>query len=140
MSTVPNTILSAIVTILAVLMLFYTSVPVGRARGKHGIKAPAMTGHEDLERAVRVHMNTLEQFAIFIPLLWVATMYFTLIGWLVPALGLVWIVGRFIYMQAYLADPAKRSTGFSIAILSSAGLLVLSVIGVVMALMAVTAA
>jgi glutathione S-transferase len=140
MSTVPNTILSAIVTILAVLMLFYTSVPVGRARGKHGIKAPAMTGHEDLERAVRVHMNTLEQFAIFIPLLWVATMYFTLIGWLVPALGLVWIVGRFIYMQAYLADPAKRSTGFSITILSSAGLLVLSVIGVVMALMAVTAA
>jgi glutathione S-transferase len=140
MSTVPNTILSAIVTILAVLMLFYTSVPVGRARGKHGIQAPAMTGHEDLERAVRVHMNTLEQFAIFIPLLWVATMYFTLIGWLVPALGLVWIVGRFIYMQAYLADPAKRSTGFSITILSSAGLLVLSVIGVVMALMAVTAA
>lgn len=140
MSTVPNTILSAIVTILAVLMLFYTSVPVGRARGKHGIKAPAMTGHEDLERAVRVHMNTLEQFAIFIPLLWVATMYFTLIGWLVPALGLVWIVGRFIYMQAYLADPAKRSTGFSITILSSAGLLVLSVIGVVMALLAVTAA
>ena len=140
MSTVPNTILSAIVTILAVLMLFYTSVPVGRARGKHGIKAPAMTGHEDLERAVRVHMNTLEQFAIFIPLLWVATMYFTLIGWLVPALGLVWIVGRFIYMQAYLADPAKRSTGFSITILSSAGLLVLSVIGVVMALMAVKAA
>jgi glutathione S-transferase len=140
MSTVPNTILSAIVTILAVLMLFYTSVPVGRARGKHGIQAPAMTGHEDLERAVRVHMNTLEQFAIFIPLLWVATMYFTLIGWLVPALGLVWIVGRFIYMQAYLADPAKRSTGFTITILASAALLILSVIGVVMALTTVTAA
>ena len=140
MQAVPTTILSAIITVLAVLMLFYTSVPVGRARGKHGIKAPAMTGHEDLERAVRVHMNTLEQFAIFIPLLWVATMYFTLIGWLVPALGLVWIVGRFIYMQAYLADPAQRSTGFSITILASAGLLVLSVIGVVMALMAVTAA
>ncbi|MBS0274433.1 MAG: MAPEG family protein [Proteobacteria bacterium] len=140
MNAVPTTILSAIITVLAVLMLFYTSVPVGRARGKHGIKAPAMTGHEDLERAVRVHMNTLEQFAIFIPLLWVATMYFTLIGWLVPALGLVWIVGRFIYMQAYLADPAKRSTGFTITILASAGLLVLSVIGVVMALLAVTAA
>jgi glutathione S-transferase len=137
---VPTTLLSAIITVLAVLMLFYTSVPVGRARGKHGIKAPSITGHEDMDRAVRVHMNTLEQFAIFLPLLWVATVYFTLIGWLVPAIGLVWIVGRFIYMQAYLADPAKRSTGFSITILSSAGLLVLSVIGVVMALMAVTAA
>jgi glutathione S-transferase len=71
-------------------------------------------------------------------LLWVATMYFTLIGWLVPALGLIWIVGRFIYMQAYLADPAKRSTGFGITILASAALLVLSIIGVVMALITVT--
>jgi hypothetical protein len=32
MNTVPTTILSAIITVLAVLMLFYTSVPVGRAR------------------------------------------------------------------------------------------------------------
>ena len=39
-----------------------------------------------------------------------------------------------------LADPAKRSTGFSITILASAALLILSVIGVVMALMTVTAA
>lgn len=135
----PAAVLSAAVTILAVLMLFYSSIPVGRARGKHGIKAPAMTGHEDMDRAVRVHMNTLEQFAIFLPLLWVATVYFTLIGWLAPAFGLLWIIGRFIYMQAYLADPAKRSTGFGITMLASLGLLVLSVIGVVMAWMATTA-
>jgi len=131
---------AALITLLNVLLIALASYFVGRARGKHGIKAPAMTGHEDLERAVRVHMNTLEQFAIFLPLLWVATVYFTLIGWLVPAIGLVWIVGRFIYMQAYLADPAKRSTGFSITILASAALLILSVIGVVMALTTVTAA
>jgi glutathione S-transferase len=139
MHIVPTTILSAIITILAVLMLFYSSVPVGRARGKHGIKAPAMTGHEDLERAVRVHMNTLEQFAIFLPLLWVATVYFTMVGWLVPVIGLVWIVGRFIYMQAYLADPGKRGTGFLITLLSSAALMILSIIGVALALMATTA-
>lgn len=137
---VPATILSAVVTILAVLTLFYTSVPVGRARGKHGIKAPAMTGHEDLERAVRVHMNTLEQFAIFIPLLWVATSYFALVGWLPAALGLVWIVGRLIYMNAYLKDPGTRSLGFGITLLASVGLLILSVIGVVMAWSAATAA
>ena len=139
MLAAPATLLSAAVTILAVLMLFYSSIPVGRARGKHGIKAPAMTGHEDMDRAVRVHMNTLEQFAIFLPLLWVATIYFTLIGWLAPALGIVWVVGRFIYMQAYLKDPAKRSAGFGITILASLGLLILSVIGVVMAWTATTA-
>jgi glutathione S-transferase len=140
MLAAPATLLSAAVTILSALLLMYMIIPVGRARGKHGIQAPAMTGHEDLERAVRVHMNTLEQFAIFMPLLWVATIYFTLVGWLAPALGLLWIIGRVIYMQAYLADPAKRSTGFLITAVASVGLLILSVIGVVMAFMATTAA
>jgi uncharacterized MAPEG superfamily protein len=124
--------LTEAVTILAVLMLFYTSVPVGRARGKHGIKAPAMSGHEDLERAVRVHMNSLEQFALFLPMLWAATLTFTLVTWLPAALGLIWIAGRFIYMQAYLRDPATRSTGFLITLLATAGLVILSVIGVAM--------
>jgi uncharacterized MAPEG superfamily protein len=124
--------LTEAVTILAVLMLFYTSVPVGRARGKHGIKAPSITGHEDMDRAVRVHMNSLEQFALFLPLLWVATLTFTLVAWLPAALGLIWIVARFIYMQAYLRDPASRSVGFSLTLLATLGLLVLSVIGVAM--------
>ncbi|MGN6148820.1 MAG: MAPEG family protein [Rhizomicrobium sp.] len=124
--------LTEAVTILAVLMLFYTSVPVGRARGKHGIKAPSITGHEDMDRAVRVHMNSLEQYALFMPMLWVATLTFTLVTWLPAALGLIWIVARFIYMQAYLRDPASRSMGFGLTMLATLGLLVLSVIGVVM--------
>lgn len=131
--------LTEAVTILAVLMLFYTSVPVGRARGKHGIKAPSITGHEDMDRAVRVHMNSLEQFALFLPLLWVATLTFTLVTWLPAALGLIWIVARFIYMQAYLRDPASRSMGFGLTMLATLGLLVLSVIGVVMSWSAGTA-
>jgi uncharacterized MAPEG superfamily protein len=131
--------LTEAVTILAVLMLFYTSVPVGRARGKHGIKAPSITGHEDMDRAVRVHMNSLEQFALFLPLLWVATLTFTLVAWLPAALGLIWIVARFIYMQAYLRDPASRSVGFSLTLLATLGLLVLSVIGVAMSWSAGTA-
>ena len=140
MLAAPATLLSAAVTILAALLMIYMIVPVGRARGKTGIQAPAMTGHEDLERAVRVHMNTIEQFVIFMPLLWVATMYFHLVGWLPAALGLLWILGRIIYMNAYLADPAKRSTGFLITATASIGLLILSVIGVVMAFMALNAA
>jgi uncharacterized MAPEG superfamily protein len=84
-------------------------------------------------------MNTLEQFAIFVPLLWIATSYFALVGWLPAALGVIWIVGRFIYMQAYLKDPGTRSLGFSITLLASLGLLILSVIGVVMAWSTATA-
>ena len=130
--TIPAITLTEIVTILSVLTLFYMSVPVGRARAKHGIMAPSMTGHEDMDRAVRVHMNSLEQFALYMPLLWVATLTFTLVTWLPAAMGIVWIVGRLIYMQAYLADPARRSAGFGITMLSTAALLVMAVVGVVM--------
>jgi len=137
--TIPAITLTEIITILSVLTLFYTSIPVGRARGKHGIKAPSMTGHEEMDRAVRVHMNSLEQFALYMPLLWVATLTFTLVGWLPAAMGAVWIVGRLVYMQAYLADPAKRSAGFGMTLLATAALLVLSVIGVVMSWSAATA-
>jgi hypothetical protein len=45
MAAVPATLLSAVVTILIVLAYFFMSFPVGQLRGRHGIKAPAMTGH-----------------------------------------------------------------------------------------------
>ncbi len=43
--------LSAIVTCLAVAFYFFTSTQVARARAAFGIKAPAITGHPDFERA-----------------------------------------------------------------------------------------
>jgi hypothetical protein len=42
-------------------------------------------------------------------------------------------------MQAYLRDPASRSVGFSLTLLATLGLLVLSVIGVAMSWSAGTA-
>ena len=132
MSTMQPALLSAIVTILAVLFVFYTGVRVARMRGKHGVHAPATTGHPEFERAYRVQMNTLEAMPVFLPALWIAAYYFTRVPLLAPALGLVWIVGRIIYMQAYMADPSKRSLGFGIAALSQIALLLIGVAGIVM--------
>ena len=42
---------------------------------------------------------------------------------LAPAIGLVWIVGRIVYMQAYMGDPAKRSLGFTISAVSQIALI-----------------
>jgi glutathione S-transferase len=137
--TVPGEILSAVVTVLAVVLFFYMGIRVGGMRGKHGIKAPAMTGHPEMERAVRVHMNTLEQLIVFLPLLWIATTYWRVIGWVPPALGLLWIIGRIIYMNAYMADPDKRSAGFGVTALSTLALLILSVWGIITAWMAAMA-
>ena len=75
MMATAGTLLSAAVTILAVLLSVYTMVLVGRMRSKHGVHAPAVTGAPEFERAFRVQMNTLEQFVLFLPLLWLATVY-----------------------------------------------------------------
>ena len=139
MHVVPATLLSAAVTILAVLFVFYTGINVAQMRGKHKISAPAVTGNPEFERAYRVQVNTLEQFVMFLPLLWLATTYFQSLGWLPAVFGLVWVVGRFMYLQGYMAAPEKRSTGFLVTSLGTAGLLVLSLIGLVQAWMAVTA-
>jgi glutathione S-transferase len=135
----PATILSAAVTILAVLVMVYTLVLVGRIRSRHKIHAPAMSGHPEVERALRVQGNTLEQVVIFLPLLWVATLYFHVIGWLSPALGLVWCIGRLVYAQGYMAAAEKRELGFMITALASLGLLVLSIWGVIASWIAATA-
>ncbi|MBI3758870.1 MAG: MAPEG family protein [Deltaproteobacteria bacterium] len=134
------TLLSAVVTVLIVLTYFYMSTTVAQMRGKHGIKAPAMTGHPEMERAVRVHYNTLEQMPVILPLLWLATTYFHMLAWAPALFGLVWIVGRFIYKSAYMADPDKRGTGFLIAGIATLGLLLMTIVGLVQSAMAVNAA
>jgi len=41
---------TALVTLLAVFLYFYTGILVAKARGKFGVKAPATTGNPDFER------------------------------------------------------------------------------------------
>jgi glutathione S-transferase len=132
-------LLSAIVTILAILLYTYMSIRVGQMRTKHGITAPATSGHPEFERAFRIHYNTLESIAVFIALLWLATIYFRTLPWLPALVGLIWVIGRFIYMTAYTADPAKRGLGFGTAMISQLVLLIIAVIGIVETWMAVNA-
>ncbi|MBI3676506.1 MAG: MAPEG family protein [Proteobacteria bacterium] len=139
MTAVPATLWTSMVTILAILVYFMTSGTVARMRAKHGIKAPAMTGHAEFERAVRVQMNTLEAMPIFLVLLWVATNYSPWMAWLPAAFGVIWTIGRVLYMQGYMVDPEKRGTGFTISMIANLGLLILSVWGIVNAWMALSA-
>jgi glutathione S-transferase len=131
MFATPDTVLSAFATLLATFVLIYTFGQAGRMRARHKIMAPAITGHPQFERAIRVQMNTIEQFVIFLPLLWLATTYFRIIGWLPALLGFVWCIGRIVYSMGYMAAPEKRGPGFGISILASLGLLILSVYGLV---------
>ena len=103
---------TALTTCLAILFYFFTAVQVARARAAYGIKVPAISGQPDFERVFRVQMNTLEWMPIFLPSLWLFAIYIGDAG--AAALGLVWIVGRVLYMIGYSRAAAKRGPGFGI--------------------------
>lgn len=115
------------VAILAVIQFFFYCFLVGRAREKYGVKAPAISGHEEFERVFRVQMNTLEQLVCFLPALFVAAQYWPPL--FVSALGVVYLVGRVIYRSAYVADPSKRTLGFLLTILPTVILMLASLAG-----------
>jgi glutathione S-transferase len=112
---------TAIVTCLALLFYFFTSLKVAKARGKFGIKAPAISGNPDFERVLRVQMNTLEWLPIFLPSLWLFAIYIS--DPLAAGIGLVWIVGRFLYSTGYSQAAEKRHSGFGIQAFATFALL-----------------
>ena len=119
---------TALVTCLAILLYFLISFRVGKARGQFGIKAPATSGHPDFERAFRVHMNTLEWMPIFLPSLWLFAIYIS--DPVAAAIGVVWIVGRILYLTGYSQAAEKRRVGFAIQSIA-AGVLWLGSLGAI---------
>lgn len=106
---------AAIVIVLALLEYQVFSMLVGWARGKYGVEAPATTGHPLFERYFRVQMNTQESLMLFLPGMVLFGYYYN--ANYAAVLGLVWIVGRAIYLRAYVADPKKRGIGFMLSFL-----------------------
>jgi glutathione S-transferase len=125
--------LTAAVTLLVLLLYFLIIGMVSSARTKYGVKAPAVTGNEHFERAYRVQMNTLEQMALLLPAMWLyALSRSDDIGGAIG--GLMWIVGRLMYVRAYLKDPATRGPGAIITMVPSIGLWLGACYGVAKAL------
>ncbi len=111
----------AVVTVLVLAQYMFFGAKVGPARGKYDVKAPAISGNTDFERIFRVHQNTLEQLVVFLPSLWMFAHYVHALG--AAALGVVFLVARFIYFKAYIEDPAKRGPGFITGYIATALLL-----------------
>jgi glutathione S-transferase len=115
---------ATLITLLNVIILALAVTLVGQARGRYQIKAPAIIGNPDFERVFRAHQNTIEQTVMFLPLLWLVTIYGNeqFAAWL----GYAWLVGRLWYLFAYAKAADKRSPGFGIASLALIGLLLLA--------------
>lgn len=115
---------AALITLLNVLLIGLAMMLVGRARGMHSVEPPAITGPAGFERAFRAHQNTLEQTVMFLPVLWIASVYGN--ERIAAGLGAVWIIGRLWYLFGYLREASKRSMGFLVSFLAFFALFVQS--------------
>lgn len=125
--------LTTLITVVAICLYFYMGLRVGLARTKFNVPAPATTGDPTFERMNRVHMNTLESMPIFLPLLWLFASYHS--DAIAAGLGLIWVIGRAIFMIGYTEAAGKRSAGFGIQALVNLILLIGTVVGAVQVLL-----
>ena len=124
---------AALATCLAILLYFYTSILVSRARAEFGVKLPAISGNADFERVFRVQMNTLEWMPIFLPALWLFALYVS--DWGAAVLGLVWIGGRIIFIRGYADAAERRHQGFFIQMGACSVLWLGALVGVLLRMM-----
>jgi glutathione S-transferase len=122
-----------LVTMLALIQLLVFGVLVGRARGRYGIKAPAMVGHPVFERYARIQTNTIETLVLLLPALWIAARYWP--PRYMALVAAVYLVGRILYCRAYARDPAQRSLGYALSGLPALILIVAALAGVVRSLL-----
>ena len=120
---------TALVTVVLIVEYYALTVPIYAARRRCGIRPPAMVGDPGLERAVRVHLNTLEKLAIVFPTLWIT-------AWSVgdgPAAvaGAGWGASRIVYAAGYLRSARGRTFGAILGDVFEIGLVALSTYGIV---------
>jgi uncharacterized MAPEG superfamily protein len=124
--------LVALVVLLALVEYYAFGILVGRARGRYGVAAPAITGHPVFERYMRVQQNTLEQLIIFVPAILAFGHYLS--ARLAAGLGVVFLIGRLVYLRGYVEAPEKREAGALLSALAIGVLVVGALIGVLRAL------
>ncbi len=122
----------AIVVLLALVEFIVFTMLVGRARIRCNIKAPATTGHPVFERYFRVQQNTLEQLIVFVPAIWLFGVYVSPL-W-AAGLGLLFVIGRMVYLVGYVAEPGKRAPGFGLSFLANIVLTVGGLVGAILSL------
>jgi glutathione S-transferase len=121
-----------IVTALALLQFIVFGFKVGRARGRYGVKAPAVAGNEIFERHFRVQQNTLEQLIVFLPGLYLFSHYFWPL--VAAALGVIYLIGREVYSATYVKNPSSREVGYGLTFLPTVILVLGGLVGAVRSL------
>lgn len=125
--------LVTLVILVALLQYMYFGILVGKARGIHGIDAPATTGNEIFERTYRVQMNTMEILVALVPAMFIFGQ--NVRADVAAGAGVIYIIGRFIYLKSYVADPKGRTLGFSLSYLPLVVLVLWGIVAAILGMM-----
>lgn len=116
-------------TVLTLILYFVLTANVGRARVKYKVPVPQTSGDPIFERVFRVQQNTLEQLILFLPSLWLFSLFVSPTWG--AGIGGIWIIGRILYAWGYYQAAEKRTLGFGINSLSIIVLLLGALIGII---------
>ncbi len=122
--------LSALVTIFSSLFTMYLAYNVGMTRMAHKEPPHKAIKSKEVMIANRVHMNCIENSVVFLPLLWVATVFGS--ANIAGIIGAVWFVSRVFYAFGYLKDPKKRQIPFMVGLVCIVLTAILGLYGIVM--------
>jgi glutathione S-transferase len=123
---------TTLVTLIDMALYFLITVNVIRGRIKHKVEPPHLEGPAAFQRIVRVQMNTLEQLALHLPLLWISA--FAMDDVFAAAFGIIWTFGRVIYARGYYAKANRRMKGFYITVTINIVLFVGAITGTIASL------
>jgi uncharacterized membrane protein YecN with MAPEG domain len=123
---------TALLALAALAQYLFFTIRVGAARGKYHVEAPATRGDEAWERLFRVQQNTLEQLIVFLPALYLFSLYVG-DGWAVLP-GLAFLAGRQLYAFEYISNPKSRGPGMGLTFLANAALIIGALIGIALKL------
>jgi len=107
--------LSALVTVFSSLFTMYLAYNTGMTRMKHKEPPYKAIKSKEVMLANRAHMNCVENSVVFLPLLWVATIFGS--ANIAGIIWAVWFTSRVWYALGYLKDPKKRETPFMLGLL-----------------------
>ncbi len=116
-----------IVLIVALLEYEIFAFIAGQGRNAYNVNAPAMVGHPDFERMLRVQQNTAEHLIALIPAMIIFGIYVS--PYWAAGLGMLFVLSRLEYMRAYRKDPNTRARGFLLGIAAIAALVFGALIG-----------
>lgn len=122
--------LVAIVVLVSLIQYTVFGALVGKARMTYKVEAPAVSGDPTFERYYRVHMNTLESLVLFLPSIFVFATYIN--AEIAAGLGVVFIIGRQLYLRSYVKDPKSRGIGYMLTFLPSTILALGGITGAIM--------